>query len=37
VLPLTGTSDAGHMQRDLASVELDLAARDVRAIEMLAG
>ena len=37
MLPLTGTSDAGHMQQDLASRELSLSDDEVRAIEALAG
>ncbi len=37
MLPLTGTSDAGHMQQDLASRALSLSADDVSAIEQLAG
>jgi diketogulonate reductase-like aldo/keto reductase len=37
MLPLTGTSDAGHMQQDLASSALDLSPEDVRQIESLAG
>lgn len=37
MLPLTGTSDAGHMQQDLASRSLDLSPEDVRQIESLAG
>lgn len=37
ILPLTGTSDAGHMQQDLASVRLELSDDAVRAIERLAG
>jgi hypothetical protein len=37
MLPLTGTSDAGHMREDLASRSLSLSADDVSAIERLAG
>ncbi|MGH7301961.1 MAG: aldo/keto reductase family protein [Candidatus Rokuibacteriota bacterium] len=37
MLPLTGTSDAGHMQQDLASRALSLSADEVSAIERLAG
>jgi diketogulonate reductase-like aldo/keto reductase len=37
MLPLTGTSDAGHMREDLASRPLSLSADDVSAIEQLAG
>jgi diketogulonate reductase-like aldo/keto reductase len=37
ILPLTGTSDAGHMKQDLASHELALSADEVRAMESLAG
>lgn len=37
MLPLTGTSDAGHMKQDLASRDLALSADEVRAIESLAG
>jgi diketogulonate reductase-like aldo/keto reductase len=37
MLPLTGTSDAKHMQQDLASRDLSLSADDVRAIESLVG
>jgi diketogulonate reductase-like aldo/keto reductase len=37
MLPLTGTSDAGHMKQDLASHDLALSADEVRAIESLAG
>jgi diketogulonate reductase-like aldo/keto reductase len=36
MLPLTGTSNAAHMQQDLASRALDLSAEEVRAIEFLA-
>jgi diketogulonate reductase-like aldo/keto reductase len=36
MLPLTGTSDAGHMRQDLASRVLTLSADQVRAIEGLA-
>jgi diketogulonate reductase-like aldo/keto reductase len=37
MLPLTGTSDARHMQQDLASRALTLSADEVQAIESLAG
>ena len=37
ILPLTGTSDAGHMQQDLASRDVKLPANAVHAIESLAG
>ena len=37
MLPLTGTTDAGHMKEDLASRSLSLSADEVRAIESLAG
>ncbi|MDO8476688.1 MAG: aldo/keto reductase [Candidatus Rokubacteria bacterium] len=37
MLPLTGTTDAGHMKQDLASRDLALSADEVRAIESLAG
>jgi diketogulonate reductase-like aldo/keto reductase len=37
MLPLTGTSDDGHMRQDLASRDLALSADDVSAIEHLAG
>src|SRR5512145_342738 len=37
MLPLTGTSDAKHMQQDLASRDLSLSADDVRAIGSLVG
>jgi diketogulonate reductase-like aldo/keto reductase len=37
MLPLTGTTDAGHMKQDLASRDLSLSADEVRAIESLAG
>jgi len=37
MLPLTGTSNAEHMQQDLASVELALPSDAVRAIESLVG
>jgi diketogulonate reductase-like aldo/keto reductase len=37
MLPLTGTSDAGHMKQDLASRELALSPDEVHAIESLAG
>ena len=37
MLPLTGTSNAEHMQQDLASASLVLAPAEVQAIESLAG
>jgi diketogulonate reductase-like aldo/keto reductase len=37
MLPLTGTSDALHMQQDLAAGALALSAEEVRAIESLVG
>jgi diketogulonate reductase-like aldo/keto reductase len=37
MLPLTGTSDAGHMKQDLASYDLALSADEVQTIESLAG
>jgi diketogulonate reductase-like aldo/keto reductase len=37
MLPLTGTSDARHMEQDLASRALTLSADEARAIESLAG
>jgi diketogulonate reductase-like aldo/keto reductase len=37
MLPLTGTSNAEHMQQDLASSSLALSPDTVRAIETLAG
>jgi diketogulonate reductase-like aldo/keto reductase len=37
ILPLTGTTDAGHMKEDLASRDLTLSADEVRAIESMAG
>ena len=37
MLPLTGTSDLEHMKQDLASLDLELSAEDVQAIEYLAG
>jgi diketogulonate reductase-like aldo/keto reductase len=37
MLPLTGTTDDGHMRQDLASRDLALSADDVSAIERLAG
>ncbi len=36
MLPLTGTSNAGHMQQDLASRDLEMSAEEVKAIESLA-
>jgi len=36
MLPLTGTSNEQHMKADLASKEIDLTAKDVQAIEMVA-
>ena len=37
MLPLTGTSDAAHMQQDLASLTLTLSADEVEAVESLVG
>ena len=37
MLPLTGTTNATHMQQDLASRDLSLSADEVQAIEWLAG
>jgi len=37
ILPLTGTSDAGHMKQDLASRDLTLPPEAINAIESLAG
>jgi diketogulonate reductase-like aldo/keto reductase len=37
MLPLTGTSDARHMEEDLASRDVALSADEVQAIESLAG
>jgi len=37
ILPLTGTSNADHMQQDLASHDLTLSLDAVRAIESIAG
>ena len=37
MLPLTGTSDAGHMRQDLASRDLALTAEEAEAIESLVG
>lgn len=37
ILPLTGTSDAEHMQQDLESVQLTLPPEVVQAIESIAG
>ena len=37
ILPLTGTSNAEHMQQDLASLTLQLPPEAVRALESLAG
>ena len=37
MLPLTGTSDAGHMRQDLASRDLALTADEAAAIESLVG
>jgi len=37
ILPLTGTSNAGHMKEDLASLSLALPPEVVRAIESIAG
>ncbi len=37
ILPLTGTSDAAHMEEDLASRDLVLSGNEVKEIESLAG
>jgi diketogulonate reductase-like aldo/keto reductase len=37
ILPLTGTTDPVHMAEDLASLELELSADDLHAIETLVG
>jgi diketogulonate reductase-like aldo/keto reductase len=37
ILPLTGTSDSGHMKQDLASTGIVLAPDGVRSIEALVG
>jgi len=37
MLPLTGTSDPGHMKQDLACDTVEIAPEEVRAIESLAG
>ncbi len=37
LLPLTGTTDAGHMAEDLAAFDFDLAPEEVERIESLAG
>ena len=37
MLPLTGTSSAEHMQQDLGSLQIELSAEVVRAIESIAG
>ena len=37
MLPLTGTTDARHMQEDLATRDVTLSADEVRAIESVAG
>lgn len=37
MLPLTGTSSAGHMRQDLAAAALPMSADDVQAIETLSG
>jgi len=36
MLPLTGTSSAGHMKEDLASLELTIPPQLVRGIESIA-
>ncbi|MDE3196532.1 MAG: aldo/keto reductase [Acidobacteriota bacterium] len=36
MIPLTGTSDAGHMQQDLASETLNLTGEEIEAIEAIA-
>ena len=37
MLPLTGTTDPGHMREDLACAEFELPEEDVRTMERLAG
>jgi diketogulonate reductase-like aldo/keto reductase len=37
MLPLTGTSDAAHMQQDLGSRRLEFSLEEVRAMESIAG
>jgi aryl-alcohol dehydrogenase-like predicted oxidoreductase len=37
MLPLTGTSNPGHMRQDLASLSLELPNEAVNAIEAIAG
>ena len=37
ILPLTGTSDPGHMKQDLASRDLTISADELQAIESLMG
>jgi len=37
ILPLTGTSDAGHMKEDLASIKLKLRPEIVQVIESMTG
>lgn len=37
ILPLTGTSDAGHMKQDLASAAVTLTPDEVDTLETLAG
>jgi diketogulonate reductase-like aldo/keto reductase len=37
MIPLTGTSSEAHMREDLAAFDFELAERDVRAIERVAG
>jgi aryl-alcohol dehydrogenase-like predicted oxidoreductase len=33
MLPLTGTTDAGHMREDLAAADFELTAPEIAAIE----
>jgi len=37
MLPLTGTSDSGHMKQDLASRDLTLTQEEAQVIESVAG
>ena len=37
ILPLTGTSDEGHMREDLESSRVEMSADEVRMLEGLAG
>jgi aryl-alcohol dehydrogenase-like predicted oxidoreductase len=36
MLPLTGTTNEQHMKQDLASLQLKLSEKEVRAIELIA-